>query len=352
MTTSPWYAWRPPGARRWGPVPRPAWKRVLARLGVVILVLSLLLNAYLILLVSAGLFGREGLETVVRRKGRADQVIAVLKVGGVINAKQAAVADAFRRRVKEDPNVKAVVLRVVSGGGGIGASDRIYECMRDIKASGRRLVVSMGAVAASGGYYISAPADCIVAEPTTVTGSIGVIAAWPVWKGTLEKIGVKAVVIRSTKTRAWKAVPNPFEEPASYQLADVRRTLDELQERFERIVTEHRGEKLKPTAAVNTYKDAEGKEFTVKETEPFNGRVFLARRAVELGLVDKIGYLEDAIAEAGQLAGLSEPRVVVYRKVQTLREHLGFSVSRAPFDLEWLDPNPTPRLLMVWRAPS
>jgi len=329
--------------RRW-------WVPVLVAAGLVVLMGSLAMNMYL--LFGLRMFIGRPLERTVLRPGRSDQVIALWEVEGMIDGDQASAVAKFCRRVHSDADVKAVVVRVTSGGGMVSSCDQIYRHFRSVKEGGKTLVISMGGMAASGGYYISAPADAIYAEPTTVTGSIGVIAAWPVLKGTLEKYGARMVVVRSTHARAWKAAENFFEEPADYQLAELRKTIDAMQERFEGVVRAQRGGKLKTATSENTYTGADGKEFTIMETEPFNGKVFLADRAKELGLVDKIGYLDDAIDEAQRLAGLSKPKTVRYRERKGLLRGLGWGRTVGSLSSKLLEEMQTPRLMMVWRVPA
>ena len=342
----PW--WVPPKRRR-------SWaRRLLVGVVVVVFVASLVMNLYLLFLLS--LFIDRGLDTTVVKPGRSDEVVAVWEINGLILQQQAALMEEFCRQVRADPKVRAVVLRVNSGGGMVSPCDQMYQMLKDLKTSGKKVVVSMGGVAASGGYYVSLPGDTIYAEPTTITGSIGVLMVLPVFKGTMDKYGLKMLVVRSKRTEAWKAAPNPFEEPAGYQIDGVRRTLDAMQEQFESVVRDERGDKLTVKEAVKTYTGADGKEFTVEEAEPFNGKEFLAEEARQLGLVDQVGYLRDAISEAGRIAGLSNPKVVRYTRRKGMLEgmltHVGLGRSVLPVNLRLLEEIATPRVLMVWRIPQ
>ncbi len=291
-----------------------------------------------------------GMETEVLEPGLKDQVVALYEVVGVIDDKQANSLQAFCRQVSGDTNVKAVVLRITSQGGGVSSCDRMHKMLLDLKTDGKKLVVSMGSMAASGGYYISAPAETIYAEPTTITGSIGVLGGWIVIKGTLEKYGAKAVIIRSTKTRAWKAAPNSLENPADYQIEAIRKLMDVMQERFEKVVRDGRGDKLKTTTAEKTYTDGDGKEFTVTETVPFNGNIFIADEALGLGLIDKVGYLDEAIKSASSLAGLSEPKTVKYSRRKGFFEQMGEAKAGPMIDLNVIDEIQTPKLMMIWKV--
>lgn len=336
----------------WQPRRRPWWKRALSVVGVLIFLGSLVMNLYLLLLLSLLVAG--DLETSIMTPGRSDQIVAVWRIDGLIGQEQANLAEKFCRKVRADPNIQAVVLRVDSGGGHIAPCDRIYQSLRQLRDSGKKVVVSMGGVAASGGYYVSLPGETIFAEPTTVTGSIGVISFLPVFTGTMDKYGLKMVVVRSKRTQAWKAAPNPFENPADYQLAELQNVLDAMQQTFEDAVRAGRAGKLKVTEARREYVGADGKKFTVDEVEPFNGKIFLAERAGALGLVDKVGYLQDAIAQAGRLAGLTKPKVVVYSRRKSFLEgmltHVGLGPRGWPVELKMPAEVQSPKIMMVWQV--
>ncbi len=343
----------PPPPAYWQPQPRrrkPLWKRLLIGCAVLLLILLVIGGISAVVSLKLGRLTGGTMEAEVLQAGRKDQVVALYEVVGVIDNKQADSLDAFCRQVSGDPNVKAVVLRIDSPGGGVSSCDRMHKMLMDLKSGGKKLVVSMGSLAASGGYYISAPAETIYAEPTTVTGSIGVLGSWIVIKGTLEKYGARAMVIRSTKTRAWKAAPNLFEDPADYQIESLRKLLDVMQARFEKVVLQGRGDRLTTKTAEKTYTGADGKEFTVMETVPFNGNIFTADEALGMGLIDKVGYLDEAIESASRLAGLSEPKTVKYSRRKGFFEQLGEAKAGPMIDLDVLDEIQTPKLMMIWKV--
>ena len=330
-------------------LPRPWWRRALSWLMALAFTVSIVMNVYLAALVGAG-FKSETLATTVIAPGKITQTVAVYPLGGVILGEQVHTFRTFTRQVIDDKSVVAVVLRVESPGGSVSASDQIYEMVRELKAAGKKIVISMGGVAASGGYYISAPGDIIYAEPTTITGSIGVIAMWPVMKGTLTKLGMDMVVLRSSGTKAWKAAPNNFEFPAQFQMDELQRNLDQMQQRFEGIVKAGRGGKVKIETAEKTYTSAESQPFTVKETSPFNGRIFTGEEAKALGLVDEVGYLKDAIDAARKAAGAEGAQVLEYTKRKGLMESLVDAKSAPVIDLKVLDEIQTPRIMMLWKV--
>ncbi|MCX7804525.1 MAG: signal peptide peptidase SppA [Planctomycetota bacterium] len=208
------------------------------------------------------------------------------------------------RQAARDESVRAVVLRVDSPGGGVTASDQIWREIRKLKDArgGVRVVVHMGDLCASGGYYISAPADAIIASPTTTTGSIGVIATHLDLSELLErKLGIREQTIKSGRLKDMFSVSRPMTEE---ERRIVQELIDSMYERFVRIVAEGRkGRKGIP-------EDMDGAIAAIRKIA--DGRVYTAEQAEKLGLVDGIGYLDDAIAEARKLAGLEEATVVRY----------------------------------------
>lgn len=322
---------------------------VLGALAAMVLVVVVIVIAA-VAIAGSSLTGRAGKSygTEALVSGSDKQVIAVLDVAGTIDDEQARAFDLFCRQVEDEHHVKAIVLRVVSGGGEVSSCDQMYTMLKGLKArTGKKVVVSMGGVAASGGYYISCPADHIYAEPATITGSIGVIAIYPMIKGTLDKIGVKMMIVRSDHACGWKAAPNPFEEPTGYQMQDLRNALNTMHARFEGIVRAERGGKLNIEAARKIAPATQRAE--LNEFVPFDGRTYLGEEAKTVGLVDSVGYLKDAIDAAARLADLSQPKVVQYvRRVSLLRE-MGFGGQTSLIDVKALEQYQTPRLMMVWR---
>ena len=193
-----------------------------------------------------------------------------------------------------NPAVKAIVMRVDSPGGGVVASDEIYQALRRAK---KPIVVSMGAVAASGGYYISCGADEIVANPNTLTGSIGVISIVLNIEGLLDKIGVTVYVVES----------GPHKEGGTFQpfTEEERRiwegVIEETYTNFVQVVVEGCGLS----------------EERVRELG--DGRIYTGQQALEAGLVDALGNLPEAVARAGELGGIpGKPRIIPYQPVPSL----------------------------------
>jgi protease-4 len=259
------------------------------------------------------------------RRRRLRPAVGVVRVQGVIRGGdgggrfgggQGAFSERivrWLRHAQKDSAVKAVVLRVDSPGGGVTASDEIYEEVVRTKDEYRKpVVVSMGSLAASGGYYISAPADRILANPTTITGSIGVITVVPNFQELLDKVGVRANVVKTGPFKDMASSIRPFTEEDQALLQGV---LDDSYYRFVDIV-------------------AEGRQLdraTVRELA--DGRIYTGRQAKTVGLVDEFGSLDDAIEIAGKLGGIAgEPRTVEYAP------HRGFLPFMAALNGDWLAP--------------
>ena len=213
--------------------------------------------------------------------------VAVLPVTGLIADSESTIEQL--RKFSKDDSVKAIVLRINSPGGGVGPSQEIYEEVRKLK--GKKVVVaSMGALAASGGYYIACAAQKIYANPGTITGSIGVIMQFVNVKDLIEKIGLRGMVVKSG---VFKDIGSPVRDMEPKERELLQGVIDNVHSQFIGAVAE--GRKM----------DRE------KVAKIADGRIFSGEQAKALGLVDALGNLEDAVAEAGKLAKIEgEPRVV------------------------------------------
>jgi len=223
--------------------------------------------------------------------------IAIVNVKGIIVDSNGVIEEL--KQYRKNPAVKAIVLRVDSPGGAVVPSQEIYEeVKRTIKV--KPVVVSMGSVAASGGYYISCPATKIIANPGTLTGSIGVLIEIPNIKGLLDKIGVKAEVIKSGK---YKDITSPLKPPLQSDEKEVlQRLIDDVHEQFVNAVSE-------------------GRKIPIEKVKKFaDGRVFTGLKAKEIGLVDEIGDLEYAIKVAAQLGHIKGEPEIIMKKTTILNE--------------------------------
>lgn len=243
---------------------------------------------------------------VVAERGEvslAGNRVALVEVQGLILSAEDVVRDLEEHL--ENPGIRAVVVRVESPGGVVGPSQEIHDAVARVRAKGKPVVVSMGAVAASGGYYLAAAADHIVASPGTLTGSIGVIIQLAEIEGLLKKVGVNLEVIKAGRH---KDVGNFARAMTPEERAILQGLLDDMYDQFVTAVAE--GRRL-DRAKVLALAD---------------GRVYTGRRAKELGLVDSLGGLDDAVQTAGRLAGIAgKPQLVRPRRpfLSDLAEWLG-----------------------------
>ena len=213
--------------------------------------------------------------------------VGLVRIQGVIADSRPLLEDLDQ--LDRDPGVKALVLRIESPGGGVAASQEIYERLVDLRDGGLPIVASMGAVAASGGYYIACTADTIVANPGTLTGSIGVVMSFANAEELLDKIGLGFDVVKSGD---FKDVGSWSRQMTSDERAMLQETIDDIHSQFVEVVSRERRLPIDEVA------------------ELADGRIFSGRQAVAVGLVDTLGTLDDALLLAGRMAGLEgKPRV-------------------------------------------
>lgn len=231
--------------------------------------------------------GREKLQEGYNLSGPGSKV-AVVNLTGTILASRRIVSEL--QAVAENRSVKAIVLRVDSPGGGVAASQEIYEEVKSISDTVKPVVVSMGSMAASGGYYVSCGATRIVADPGTITGSIGVIAMFPNYAKLMTKLGLQMDVIKSGK---YKDSGSPFRQMTEQDKKYFQGVVDNSFDQFLNVVAKNR--KL-PIDKLKKFAD---------------GRVFTGEQALKLGLIDTLGSLQDAIKIAAHLGGIKGSPVVV-----------------------------------------
>jgi protease-4 len=206
------------------------------------------------------------------------------------------------RAAAKDDSVKAVVLRVNSPGGTVTASDTMYELVRDFKRKTHKPVIaSTQEVCASGAYYVSCAADQIVAHPTSVVGSIGVLFSTMEFEGALGKLGIRA---DSIKSGPLKDMASPFKALSRNERDVMQEMVDEYFRRFIGVVTDNRPVK-EPRPSLPVAPDYAG---------VYSGRVFSGERAVELGLADRTGRLEDAIKLAKDMGKARGAKVIMYKR--------------------------------------
>jgi len=222
------------------------------------------------------------------------------------------------REHAKDNSVKAIVLRIDSPGGAVAPSQEIYAEVKKAAAI-KKVVVSMGSIAASGGYYIAAPATRIFANPGTLTGSIGVIMEIPNVEELMKKIGVKSEVVKSGKNKDMGSAFRAMQPEGRQILQDV---LDNVHAQFIKAV-------------------AEGRKMTIEDVRSLaDGRIFSGEQAQALKLVDELGTLDDATRAAAKMAGLGEdPDVVVKKDKLSL-----FDMLRGKFPKEFSDIMPAVKI--------
>jgi len=219
--------------------------------------------------------------------------IALVKIEGMLITADTIVEEI--NNYAEDSSVRAILIRIDSPGGGVVASQEIFNAVLNARKQGKKkVVISMGSVAASGGYYIAAAGDRIVANPGTLTGSIGVKMEFANLEKLLEKIGVRGMVVKAGE---YKDMGSPFREMTETEKRLLQWVIDDVHSQFIEAVA--KGRNL-PEADVKAIAD---------------GRIFTGRQALHLKLVDQLGDLEDSILVAAELAGIKgKPKVVKKEK--------------------------------------
>jgi len=222
--------------------------------------------------------------------GRGERV-AVISVTGLISDSESTI-EQLKKFVKDD-SVKAIVLRINSPGGGVAPSQEIYEEVKKARAK-KPVLSSMGALAASGGYYIACATQRVYANPGTITGSIGVIMPFMNVKDLVEKIGLKGMTVKSG---VFKDMGSPMRDMTPQERELLQGVVDNVHHQFVNAVADGRNLEREDVRRIA------------------DGRIFTGEQAKELGLVDVLGNLEDAIADAGKLGKISgEPKVVTSTK--------------------------------------
>ncbi len=216
--------------------------------------------------------------------------IAIVEIKGVITQSSGIIEEL--QIYLEDEGVKAIILRIDSPGGGVGPSQEIHREILKSKSK-KKVVTSMGSVAASGGYYIACASDLIVANPGTITGSIGVLMQFSNFEELLKKIGIKGMVLKSGEH---KDIGSPFREMTAEEKRIMQEVLDNVHQQFIQAVAE--GRKLDYSKVVQIA----------------DGRILTGEQAKNFGLVDKMGNLQDTIDITAKMVGIKGKPNVLYPK--------------------------------------
>ena len=269
---------------------------------------------------SAGSGDSSSVEIVTLRDNDSDNKIVAIDLSGLIasfsvDASGNNMVESLRRQFKwarEDDAVKAVLFRINSPGGEVLASDRIYEIIRNFQDECDKPVVAvMGALAASGGYYVAAPCNWIVAHELTITGSIGVIMQGYNLRNLMDKVGVRPMVFKSGKHKDMLSYDKREEDITPEERKMVQDLIDETFGRFKKIVSEGRD-------LARRTNPADGKSLGDGWEEQADGRIFSGAQALGQGFVDELGDLDTATERALKLAGHADADLIQYREPMNL----------------------------------
>jgi protease-4 len=289
-------------------------------------------------------------ERVVSGEGKAKVVI--VDISRVISSQEEEAPFGITRRESvtarvrqelqqagKDDRVRAVVLRINSPGGTVTASDTVYHEIMTFKAEHPVPVIAQFLdMGTSGAYYVALAADEIVASPTTVTGSIGVVMYGVNFAGLMAKVGIKNQTIKSGEKKDIGSPLRPMTPDDARLLQDI---LGDLQQHFLTVVRTRR-----PGLSADTVR-------TIAD-----GRILTADQALQMGLIDRIGYLRDTLATAKQRAGLTEARVVMYRRPDEFAENIYSTALQSPVHVNLVNldfgglAHATPQFLYMWLPPS
>lgn len=352
MMPPPMFPMMPPAP--FGPPPRPSsgGKSVVLVLTLLLLVLSVLANV--VLLGSNSFGGGSGTLQETIAEGSSDQKIAVVPLVGIIDENMSRQFANFLTRAEKDASIKAVIVEIDTPGGTVTASDEIYARLLRFKQDKKvPVVVSMGSMATSGGYYAACAADYIYAQETTLTGNIGVLMPRFNFSKLMDKYGVEEQTVVSQGAKFKNAGSN-FSPEAPHERAYLQSIADNMFGRFKAVVQQGRGAHLQQLG------------LTVEQVA--DGRAFTAAEAKANGLVDQVGYLNDVIVYVTNTHGLTRPQVVRYTNPRlSLFDLMG---ARSPLsggqagggegvtinginvdvDPKLLDELTTPRILYLWRG--
>ncbi|MBT4258708.1 MAG: signal peptide peptidase SppA [Nitrospina sp.] len=253
---------------------------------------------------------------------RAQNRIGVIDVTGIISGSQHIVNQV--KKFRQDKRIRGIVLRIDSPGGSVGPSQEIYDEVLKTRESGKTIYASMGAMAASGGYYIASAAEKIFANPGTLTGSIGVIMAFTNAKGLMEKIGLQPKIIKAGK---YKDIGSPARDMTKKERNLLQSVVDDVHQQFIEAIASGRGISIEEVTTIA------------------DGRIFTGRQAHALNLVDELGGLQATIDQLSDKVGIiGEPKIV------NEKPRLGFLdwVLKATINQPFMNQASIPSLQYTW----
>jgi protease-4 len=300
------------------------------------------------------------LDEYILQDNDARNKIAIVTVDGIITSHTAdqagnSMVDVIKAqldRAADDNHVKAVILKVDSPGGEVMASDEINKVIVKFQTDSKKPVIcSMGSLAASGGYYISAPCRWIVANELTITGSIGVIMHGYNYRGLMDKIGVVPMTFKSGKFKDMLSPDRSTNEIPPEEHAMVQSLIDETYQKFKGVVAEGRSQ-------AHDKNGKEGKPLADDWTKYADGRVVSGTEALKLGFVDELGDFDDAVDRAEKIVHISDANLVEYRERYDISNFLSmFGQSGASHDIKLDLGVDIPKLqanamYFLWEAPQ
>lgn len=338
----------PPPPQGWGPPPQKSFLRRFASFiytTVALVIFAGVLFMALAVMGFAVLMGG-GAGPVVREtpvaKGDRNMRIALIPVQGMIDDTSARDFNAILDKVEADSQIVGIILEIDTPGGTVTASDQMHHRLSQFKANrGIPVVVAMGGLATSGGYYISAGADQIFAQPTTWTGNIGVMMPRYNLSGLAEKIGLEDDTLHSTDAD-FKTAGSMLRDLNPQERIYLQGLLDDASGQFKSVVISGRGSKLARPAS-----------------EIFSGKVFTATQAKGLGLIDSIGYTDDAVGYLAGKIGVSQPEVIRLQILKSPLEgvlsgssHLGQAQGSVQINLDsrLVQQFTSPQPMYLWRG--
>jgi protease-4 len=266
---------------------------------------------------------------VIRNERKKSFTGATLKLGMVEQVKE------ILEKAEQDDNIRALLIRINSPGGTVTASDIIHHDIKKFKKkTGKKVYVSIVDLAASGGYYIAVAGDRIVAHPTSLTGSIGVIALKVNLEGLLHKFGIDWEVIKSVDKKDFLSPLRPLtpEERKIFQS-----TIDHFHQRFLKVIVEGRTDLTES-----------------KVSQLADGRVYTSEKALQHKLIDKIGYMDDTLEMMKEDLGLSEIKVITYARTGQYKTNIYSKMTQPPtvnlinLDLGLNFDSPSPHFMYLW----
>jgi protease-4 len=321
-------------------------KTVLLILVILLLSVSVLFNVLLLGGNAMSSGGATVRETVT--EGAGDDKIAIVPIVGMIESSMSQQVASYLQQAMKDKNIKAIVVEIDSPGGTVTASDEIYAQLLRFKAEKKvPVVISMGSLATSGGYYAACAGDYLFAQQTTLTGNIGVLMPGFNFSKFMQKYGIEESTIIADGA-PYKNAGSPFSATQPIHTEHFQHLADSMFTRFKDVV--------------GTGRAAQLKQLGLKVDQVADGRAFTAAEAKANGLIDKIGYLSDAIAHATTAASLKNPTVFRYSRPPGLLDLFGVASSLSSprgttvngvnvnVDHRLLEELATPRMLYLWRG--